>query len=236
MFAVEWLIQEGHYERTVDTTSNGNLVPVEHLSAKMLVTLSKDYTKLGKVRAEAIRQSIQRFRGYANRLHIYDRSPSGGSLSDTGSIRLAVKRSMVLQGKTDMVIVDNLRSVMTQGFSDLEKQQEVSPALEHLTRSEETITLLLTHPKIGNADGAKGTLHSEIAGGDRAAGASDEVWLSGYRWGKNADRLPDDKLVLGVHTSRLGKGQQYMMVNIHAPSGLILNGGKGVEYKLASNE
>ncbi len=231
MFAIEYLLQNGHYDRPELDDNAKMLGQAKHIHASALVRLRGRYPSLGKLRTAAINHGIHELKSIGRNLRIYDRTREGGSLNDNASIHRICLRDKALYN-TEFIAIDHAQRVNERG-NDYEKLTTVVPYLESLARRENIAMCLLAQLKAETSEGTGNTHISGVRGGSVLDEAVDYMFITGYKQllPDSEERRPNDQLIIGLQHSRYGDGGAHkrQVVKLDPNSGLILNNGQGYE-------
>lgn len=230
MLAIEYLFKKHAYNANVQGGK------ANQIWASSLVKMRARYRQWDDIRVEAVDYGINELRKLEDRLRIYDRTKTGGSLSDSASIHRVCLRDKALYN-TDFIAIDHAQRIHVPGVgnaNDYEKLTAIVPYLESLARREEIAMCLLAQLKASEAEGTGDTHIAGVRGGTVLDEAVDYMLITGYKQkspddGSGIDRrLPNDVLMIGLQHSRYGDGGSHKReyVPIDPNSGLIGYGGR----------
>jgi len=219
MLAVEYLIKKIPYDASQS---------VFHIAPDTLIRLGNTYKqKMGGIKAEAIEYARETFRGFGDRIRIYDQSHKGGNLSDIPSVQSVITRDMHLYGG-NVFFIDHQGLIAGNSGKIYEDTRYVSGELMRISRYSDPHPISLVvlaqlneeeikRKKQGYGSGIKG-------GGDTNANADYVLRLTPVlesSLGGEA-KFYDDRTQLQVKLNRWGKTTGRKQVNFEPNSGLIV--------------
>ncbi len=232
MLAIEFLCQFEKYHQILESG-----VKVNQIWASALVKMRARYRNWNDIRSGAVDYGIAEFHKLKSNLRIYDKTRTGGSLSDAASIHRVCLRDKALFN-TDFIAIDHAQRIDVPGVGgnrDYEKLTSIVPFLEGLARREDIAICLLAQLNAGSAEGTGDTHLSGVRGGSILDEAVDYMLITGYKQKlenptDNQTRYPNDVLMVGLQHSRYGDGGSHKRehIAIDPNTGYIPYGGKAL--------
>jgi hypothetical protein len=228
MLGVRWLHEQGLYDKWCDDNPR---IKTHHVSVKRLLQMGSNYRNLPAIQKEMIDVGKQQLHGFGSRLRIYDKTRKGGALVSAHDYHRVLLYDMNRYG-TQFVGIDHLQR-MGEG-TDYEIMNVNVPRIENVCRTEKIATCLLSQVKTGDSDSSDSKRHdSGATGGNKLDSAVDTMLYVRYKQKKQADsneRYPDYMMTVGVQHNRYGASNRGAQVKIDPWSGVMLNGGKAIEW------
>ncbi|MDA8115734.1 MAG: hypothetical protein M0Z43_13570 [Acidithiobacillus sp.] len=216
MLAVEWLIQCGRVTYAPDA-------PVFWISADGLMQAGRGYKRWASLKVEALDYARAELKRMGDGMRFYDRTPSGGGLSDLPSARAVIRRDMRLYGG-DVFGLDHQGLIDANG-EVFEHTRSVSKYLQGLSRITEphSISLIvlaqLNENAIANTSGYSAGVKG---GGDTSANADYVLRTTPVKLPATEDKYYDDRIELQVKHNRWGATTAREIVMFHPESGLVM--------------
>lgn len=226
MLAVQWLHQNGHWEKR-DT----NGAPVHAITAPLLLSLRNRYKQvLHPLAVQAIGEGVKQFKAFGSRLRIYDRRAETGGLGTLASIEAMVRRDAI-RHNADLCFIDYLQLIEAGRSSEYENVSLIARSLQRLAGETRVSMVVLAQLNEDTIRGPEGYSPGIKGGGDPAATA-DILLMTGYPKGESG---AEDKhrLYIKVKLSRHGESGCSETFPLHPETGWLRTGVKVDKIDLA---
>lgn len=200
MFAIEFLINEGAYQKMGERSKS----PLKWLSAKDLVRVRAGYRQWEPIKVAAVDYGIAEYRKLEKRLRIYDKSKDGGALYDLGSAQRVLLRDKRLYG-TDIAVIDHATQIM-EGGSIYDRMSTIAPFLETFARRQKMAMCILAQMNEATVNSDREKHSPGVKGGGDLPAAVDYLFTVSYREEDENGQRNDDKMTITMHLSRYGSG------------------------------
>lgn len=228
MLGAKWLWSEGVYNKACDDKHE---LTTHHLSVKRVLQLGGNIKYLPKIQQEMVNHGKAALAKYSDQLRIYDKTREGGSLATVDDFHRVMLYDKQRYG-TEFMGIDHLQRI--GAGTDYEIMNVTVPYIENVCRQEHMAICLLSQVKTADSNSSDSTRHdSGATGGNKIDSAIDTMLYTRYRQPKEqggSERFPETVMTIGVQHNRYGASSRSAQVRIDPWSGVMLEGGKEVEY------
>lgn len=221
MLAVGYLTKLGLRDEAIPGKFFPDNKPIPHgyITGELLYKSGNGYKGLGIQRAQAIDYARQTFRDvFKNNLRLYDKTKERGCLRDFEAVKNAFLRDKLLYD-TELAVVDYLQIFSTGNLNDSQfhRSEHGATLFLDLTKTESTSFVVLAQQNEEGVKHGSGT-SPQVAGGGALPKCVEYLVENHYM----RDNLTSSQLRWNMKLARYtGTGEQ--IVNIHPPSGLVLD-------------
>lgn len=219
MLAYRWLRDEGHLGTIVKRLDNGTPILAEYIKSHDAVKLPHAFRgKYQGLRYQAWQVAQAKLRTLP--IRVYDKTRTGGGLSDLASIHKTWLMDMH-RYNTTVVMIDHMQRINEGNGNSYEQMALVSASVENWVRSYEVTCCLLSQQNSSAINGTR-SYNAGAEGGARLDAAVDTLYTVSYRREDEMGMLsPANEITVELKHSRYDDSGQRAAMHIDPYSGYV---------------